>query len=134
MTRSCIARYAFAIALAAALATIPLRAGAQEDKGAAQKKTGGGSHSMTGCLQKGMDAKTFQLTNVEGTGPKTVDIVETSKTVDLAPHIGHKVTITGTEVPAKGTTKTEGAKETKKEQAGHQMRVTAMKHVSASCP
>ena len=29
---------------------------------------------MTGCLEKGADATMFRLTNVEGTGPKTVEL------------------------------------------------------------
>jgi hypothetical protein len=74
-------------------------------------------HSMTGCLQKGTAPGTYQLTNLEK-GPKVVDIVET--TAKLDPHIGHKVTITGTEVKAKEGT--------------HSMKVTAVKMVSATCP
>ena len=73
-------------------------------------------HSMTGCLAKGADADTFKLTDLER-GPSTVDIKES--TASLTPHVGHKVTITGTAVPGMET---------------HTMKVTAMKHVSGSCP
>ena len=73
-------------------------------------------HSMTGCLAKGADANTFKLTDLER-GPDTVDIAET--TVNMDPHVGHKVEITGTAVPEMET---------------HTMKVTAMKHISASCP
>lgn len=133
MKRS-VVRFTFLAAMAVALATIPLAAGAQATKGTAQKKAGGGSHSMTGCLQKGSEANTYELTNVEGTGPKTVEIVGMSKGVDLAPHVGHKVTVTGTAVSAKAGAKKEGTKDMKEEQGEHHMRISAVKMVSATCP
>src|SRR3990172_5821656 len=55
-------------------------------------------HSMTGCLNKGTEANSYLLTNVEGTGPKTLGVV--SSTANLAPHVGHKIEVTGTAVPA----------------------------------
>jgi len=128
MKSSSVVRFTFLAAIAVALATIPLAAGAT---GTAQKKAGGGSHSMTGCLQKGSEANTYQLTNVEGTGPK---IVGTSKGVDLAPHVGHKVTITGTAVAAKAAAKKEGTKDMKEERGEHHMRISAVKMVSSTCP
>ncbi len=73
-------------------------------------------HSMTGCLQKGADGDTFRLTDLEK-GPSTVEIAES--TANLNPHVGHKVTITGTAVPDQDT---------------HTMKVTAMQHVSGTCP
>ncbi len=72
-------------------------------------------HSMSGCLAKGAAENTFKLTNVDRVN--TVDISET--TANLTPHVGHKVEITGTAVPGKET---------------HTMKVTAMKHVSPTCP
>jgi hypothetical protein len=128
MRRKRVAQLAFAAVAALALAAIPLAADA-----VAQKK-GGGSHSMTGCLQKGNDAKMYKLTNVEGTGPKEVEIVGTAKDVDLAPHVGHKVTITGTTVSASAAAKAEGEKDVKKEKGEHHMRITAVKMISATCP
>jgi hypothetical protein len=56
------------------------------------------AHSMTGCLEAGPTTGSYMLTNV-AKGPKTVGIV--SSTSDLAPHVGHKVEITGTPVPEK---------------------------------
>jgi hypothetical protein len=109
----------------------------------AQKK--GGAHSMTGCLQKGTEANTYTLANSEAKGPKTVEIISEAKGVDLAAHVGHKVTITGTTVSekkaakaeakaeGKGTSK-EAAKTEMKEEAGeHHMHVTAVKMVAPSC-
>ncbi len=55
-------------------------------------------HNMTGCLQKGADAGTFRLTDLEE-GPKAVEIVES--TVDLNTHVGQTVQITGSVVPGK---------------------------------
>lgn len=74
-------------------------------------------HSMTGCLAAGDDAGTFKLTNLEK-GPKEVVIAET--TANLAPHLGHKVEITGVAVPGKDKT--------------HTMKVTAVKMISSKCP
>src|ERR1017187_2426570 len=54
-------------------------------------------HTMTGCLAKGDAPGSYQLTNVDKV--KSVGIV--SSTVNLAPHVGHKVDLTGTAVPAK---------------------------------
>ena len=71
-------------------------------------------HDMTGCLAK--SGEKFQLTNLER-GPATVDIAES--TANLAPHVGHKITITGT--------RDAGA-------PGHTMKVTAMKMVAGTCP
>ncbi len=72
-------------------------------------------HSMTGCLAKGDDGM-FKLTDLE-TGPSMVDIAESTANMD--PHVGHKVEITGTAVP---------------DMENHTMKVTAMKHISGSCP
>jgi hypothetical protein len=73
-------------------------------------------HSMTGCLAKGDADGTFKLTDL-AKGPKEVNIAET--TAKLAPHVGHKVEITGTAIPG---------------QPGHTMKVTAVKMISPTCP
>jgi hypothetical protein len=83
-------------------------------------------HSMSGCLEKGAEPGTYQLTNLEK-GPKSVGIV--SSTVNLAPHVGHKVEITGTAVPA-----AEAEADSKVPKAPHYMKVTAMKHIAPTCP
>ena len=83
-------------------------------------------HSMTGCLKAGPAPDSFMLTDLEK-GPKTVGIV--SSDVKLAPHVGHKVEITGTAVPAKDA---EAEKNVPK--ADHYMKVTAMKHIAPTCP
>jgi hypothetical protein len=75
-------------------------------------------HSMTGCLQKGTEAGTFKLTNVEK-GPATVEIAEAAAKLD--PHVTHKVEITGTKIT--GT-----------DPKAHTMKVTAVKMLGTTCP
>ena len=95
-------------------------------QGAPAQEAAAKVHSMTGCLEKGPQPDSYTLTNVEK-GPKSVGIV--SSTVNLGPHVGHKVEITGTAVPAK-----EAEADSKVPKAPHYMKVTAMKHVAATCP
>ena len=102
---------AAAVVLALGLAVVAVAAQAQPQS---QRKPAG-EHSMTGCLEKGSSAYTCRLTNVEKVS--NVDIAESKS--DLAPHLGHKIEITGTVVPGKET---------------HTMNVTAMKMVSTTCP
>jgi len=73
-------------------------------------------HTMTGCLTKGPDSGSFMLTDAEGP-VKTVALAGT--TVDLGPHLGHKVEITGATVAGADP---------------HAMTVTGMKHLAANCP
>jgi hypothetical protein len=110
-------------------------AAAADAKGQKKKAAAAKAHSMTGCLQKG-EGNMFQLTNVEGTGPKTVEIVGTAAGVNLSPHVGHKIEITGTPVNAKAAAKAEGAKgrEKKEERGEHHMQVQSIKMIAASCP
>ena len=91
----------------------------------AGQKPAAKEHTMTGCLQKGATADTFMLMNTEGKGPKATAILES--TAKLAPHVGHKIDITGTDIPAKE------AESKKAPKADHYMKVTAMKMVSAEC-
>ena len=86
-------------------------------------------HDMTGCLTKGDTAMTYRLTNVEGGKVKTVELTEVGKDVmKIDAHLGHKVTITGTGLPAPKPAA--GGKP-----AGEQyMRVDSFKHVSPTCP
>jgi hypothetical protein len=83
-------------------------------------------HTMTGCLAKAGDA--FVVNNTAEKGPKTIGIVES--TANLAPHVGHKIDITGTAVPNKEAESMKPAPP----KADHYMRLTAVKMVSATCP
>lgn len=84
------------------------------------------THTMTGCLRAGTAPGTYYLSDLEK-GPKTVGIV--SSDANLAPHVGHKIDITGTAVaPADA----EAMKDVPK--APHYMKVTSIKMVSTTCP
>lgn len=108
--------------------------GALPEARAQKKKAGGGVHSMTGCLQKG-EGSTFTLTNVQGTGPKTVEIVGSAPGANLSAHVGHKIEITGTAVAAKKAAKAEGDKKNmKEERSEHHMQVQSVKMLGTTCP
>ena len=85
-------------------------------------------HTMTGCLQKGTETNTYLVTSTAEKGPKTIGIVESK--ANLAPHVGHKIDITGMAVPAK---EAENAKPTPPK-ADHYMKLSAIKMVSSTCP
>jgi hypothetical protein len=106
-------------------------AAAQDTKETTHKKT----RTLTGCLQKGDDAKEFNLTTAKG---GTWEIK--SDSVDLAPHVGHTLTVTGVVSNAEMHGMKEDAKEEAKEHGvdkksqehGH-MTVTDVKMVSEKC-
>ena len=85
-------------------------------------------HSMTGCLKKGTAANSYMVTDVEGKGPKSIGIV--SSTANLAPHVSHKIEVTGAAVPVKDAEEMKPAPP----KAPHYMKLTAMKMLSATCP
>jgi hypothetical protein len=85
-------------------------------------------HTMTGCLQKGADPGTFIVNNTAEKGPKTIGIVESKDKLDA--HVGHKIDITGTAVPAAEAE----AMKMKPPKADHYMKLSAVKMVSATCP
>ena len=78
-------------------------------------------HNMTGCLQKTPDGKNFMLTV---NNKKTVEFSKSS--VDLTPHLGHQIQITG-------TTDTEREAKEGGQQNGHYMEVSAVKVIAAGC-
>lgn len=94
----------------------------------AQEKPAAKEHTMTGCLGKGTEANTFVVANTAEKGPKAIGIV--SSTPNLAPHVGHKIDITGTAVPNAEAE----AMTPKPSKADHYMRLSAIKMVSATCP
>ena len=85
-------------------------------------------HTMTGCLQKGSAADTYVVMNTADKGPKTIGIV--SSAANLTPHVGHKIDITGTAVPAKDAESANPAPP----KADHYMKLSAIKMVSTTCP
>ena len=84
-------------------------------------------HSMTGCLQKGAASDSYLVTDVEGNGPKTIGIV--SSTANLAPHVGHKIEVTGVAVPA-----SEAETDQNVPKAPHYMKLSGIKMISTTCP
>ena len=94
----------------------------------AQEKKGSGEHTMTGCVAKGASADTFVVNNTAEKGPKVIGIVSSKD--NLGPHVGHKIDITGTAVPAAEAEKMNPAPP----KADHYMRLTAIKMVATTCP
>jgi hypothetical protein len=76
---------------------------------------------MAGCLQKTPDGRNFMLTE---NNRKTVEFSKSS--VDLNPHVGQHIQITGT---------TDSEREAKNggQQNGHYMEVTAVRVIAAAC-
>lgn len=93
----------------------------------AQDKKAPGEHNMSGCLRKGDAPNSYMLDHVDGNGPKTVGVV--SSTANLAPHVGHKIEITGVSVPAP-----EAETDKSVPRAPHYMKLTAIKMISTTCP
>jgi hypothetical protein len=90
--------------------------------------------TVTGCLQKGDSANEFAITGENG---KTWEL--RSRTVKLAEHVGHTVTITGVrhhetkaEEAKEQKTESKESKEAEAKEAGD-LRVTSLKMVSDSC-
>ena len=83
---------------------------------------------MTGCLAKGATADTFVVNSTAEKGPKTIGIV--SSKANLAPHVGHKIDITGVNVPAKEAE----SHKPKPAAADHYMSLSAVAMVAAKCP
>jgi hypothetical protein len=86
--------------------------------------------SITGCLSKGDDANEFKISGEDGS---TWEV--TSATVNLSPHLGHTVTVTGKVWHPDMHGAKEKAKETIDADAkehGH-LKVTKVSMVSESC-
>jgi hypothetical protein len=107
----------FAVLVVACAFTISMGTSAQD-----APKT----HTMTGCLRAGTAPGSFYLSDLEK-GPKTVGIV--SSDVNLAPHVGHKIDITGTAVAPADAEAMKGV-----EKAPHYMKLSAIKMISPTCP
>jgi hypothetical protein len=85
-------------------------------------------HTMSGCVQKGATATTGTLQNTAEKGPKTIGVVDSK--ASLAAHVGHKVEITGVNVPVAEAEAMKPAPA----KADHYMKLSAVKMVSATCP
>jgi hypothetical protein len=101
---------------------VALAAGQQEEKKGTNK-------TVTGCLQKSDEANEFRITAEDG---KIYDL--RSSSVQLAEHVGHQVTVTGSFKPEGGKEEDESkeAKEGGKKEAGD-IQVQKLKMVSEKC-
>jgi len=104
-----------------AMSFVVLNLPAQEN----QSKSPGKVVTVTGCLQKGDEAGEYSITAEDG---KRYGL--RSKTVGLAKHVGHKVTVTGTQMR-------EEKEEKEEKEAGNgeyaDLRVTSLKMISEGC-
>ena len=96
----------------------------------AQEKSGSSKTTVTGCLQKGDEAGEYSITGEDG---KMYGL--RSKTVKLSPHLGHKVTVTGTLRPESAEKEKGEAEEHEKKGATEagDIRVTDLKMLSDKC-
>lgn len=85
------------------------------------------SSTMTGCLMKSAEANEYAFKADDG---RTYGLKSTK--VDLAQHVGHKVTVTGSLKPEKEKSPAKASKESIPNEAGD-MKVTDLKMVSNSC-
>jgi hypothetical protein len=124
------------------LSLCPAAALAQADSPDKQEKTAAKpahSHTVTGCLAKGDEPGEFSITGEDG---KTWGL--RSATVKLDPHVGHKVTVTGSKAhESKAAEKAE--EKTEKDKTEGQMEkaagkeeyadlnVTRLKMISDTC-
>jgi hypothetical protein len=89
----------------------------------------GQSMTATGCLQKGQESGGYYLTDENG---KTWELMGSG----LAAHVGHKVTVTGTQTQESKSHETKVESAEKAEAGGNQysdLKVTNLKTVSDSC-
>jgi hypothetical protein len=145
---------AWTLAGACALAVSLGAQGATDQYKSTQKSDTKGM-TLTGCLQAGTTPGTFTLTNAttsqrasadKPTEPPTATPTEeavgtsgkaktydlTAKTgVDLSAHVGHKVEVTTEPAAAKGA---ESSTTTEMKTATPKLTVSAIKHVSPTCP
>jgi hypothetical protein len=89
------------------------------------------TQTVTGCLQKGQETGGYTITGDDG---KVWEL--SSKKVELAEHVGHKVTLTGHAAQASEAQEKEIANSEQQEANGKEhgdLRVTSLKMVSDSC-
>jgi predicted flavoprotein YhiN len=98
---------------------------------AAQKNAKKPEISVTGCVQKGTEANTYMLSS----GGKSYELIGAPAGVNLADHVGHKVTVAGTSVKPKKAARIEGktGAGANKEIGENNLKVKSVKMVSTSC-
>jgi hypothetical protein len=94
-----------------------------------QKETKGKTVSVTGCLQKGDKEGEFSITSSEG---RKYGLQSTG--VNLAEHVGHTVTVTGTKATEQRREKKKAETTKGEAKAEHaNLQVTDLKMVSETC-
>lgn len=131
-----IAKLSFWLVAALFISLCPVALQAQETAAPANTtaKPKNSAITATGCLQKGESVDEFAITDENG---KTWELH--SRTVKLAEHVGHTVTLTGArhhetkvEEAKEQKTETKESKEAEAKEPGD-LRVTSLKMVSDSC-
>jgi hypothetical protein len=133
-------RSAMCISAAIAFAAVTMAAQEATDKTADKM-----DKKVTGCVQAGTSPGTYVLANaVPAVGDKAASdaasmtkaemgtIMLTGTDVDLAPHVGHKVTISGT-MTGKMADKPATATDTAAGAVGPSLKVKSLAMVSATC-
>ncbi len=111
--------------------TTPGSASQGQAAGTAQTKMEHPTFSVTGCLQKGVEPTGFFVKAEDG---KTWEL--SSRTVKFSDHVGHKVTLTGTELHKSKAAEAKMATNEKAEAGGTtyaDMTVTDLKMISDTC-
>jgi hypothetical protein len=93
--------------------------------------SGSGTQTVTGCLQKGDEAKGYFLVS----GDKHWELYPDSG-VSLAEHVGHTVSVTGTVAHRTSAQEDKSQPHEKQEMGDKQhadLQVSNVKHVSATC-
>ncbi len=94
-------------------------------------KAKGESMSVTGCLQKGSEDNGYYITDDSS---RMWEL--SSKSVKLAPHVGHQVTVTGVEVRKSKSVESKTEESEKTEASGKpyaDLNVKSLKMVSETC-
>jgi len=100
---------------------------AQETPTKASSSDSGKAVTVTGCLQKGDEAGEYSIKGEDG---KTYGLRGKSG-VDLSKHVGHKVSVTGTQMREKNEGKEKSEAGSKEEDA--HLRVSDIQHISETC-
>lgn len=113
------------------LILLPVAMFGQSGSGMAQSGSSmsGQSVSATGCLQRGQEHAGYYLTDENG---KTWELMGSN----LGAHVGHKVTVSGSEMEASKSHETKVESAEKAEAGSNQhadLKVTNVKMVSESC-
>jgi hypothetical protein len=89
--------------------------------------------TVTGCLGKGDEEGVFELSHATGGDADDYELIP-GKGVDLTPHLGHKVQITGEQASEPDERGRASEDEDEDDSALTHLKVSSLKHISAQCP